>query len=225
MGAAVGGMAVATSIATAWPATVHDSCGQFFGTSLRACDPPIRPDARVLEIGCCEYDWLSAATVAWPEMTFTGIDWRRYTRQTRATVVQGDVRVHPFTEPFDWIVSISAIEHIGLGHYAKDPVDPNGDTATLERCWQWLAPGGWLYFDVPYNPSGYEVVGTSHRIYDDAAIVDRLLHGRPWRLAWSGVAGIHDTHQLIAPRPRSGGQEFDYIGFWWQKPGDVAHGD
>lgn len=213
-------MLTETDVITAWPAKVGDSCGQFFGTCLRAAAPALRPDARVLEIGCCEYDWLKTATTVWPEMRFTGIDWRHYKRASAASVIQGDVMVRDFAPAaFDWIVSISAIEHVGLGHYAKDPAREDGDSVTLRRAWGWLAPGGWLAFDVPYNPVAYQVVGTSHRIYDDAAIEARLAQGLPWVRHWSGVAGKGDTHQLIAPRPKQGGEDFDYIGFWWQKPG------
>lgn len=213
-------MIVATdALIEAWPATVGDSCGQFFTTALRTCRPELEPDARVLEIGCCEYDWLHTATERWPSMTFTGIDWRTYKRAIRGTVVKGDVRVYPFAPgSFDWIVSISALEHVGLGHYSNDPKDADGDAVALRNAWTWLAPGGWLYFDVPYNPARYEVVGTSHRIYDDAAIETRLRQGLGWVPRWSGVADKHDTKQLIAPRARTGGEDFDYIGFWWQKP-------
>jgi SAM-dependent methyltransferase len=180
----------------------------------------------VLEIGCCEYDFMADATRAWPGMTFTGIDWRHYKRPIpNATAIRGDVMTHPFEpQSFDWVVSISAIEHIGLGHYDRDPVQADGDTVAIGRAWDVLVPWGWLYFDVPYNPERYEVVGTSHRIYDDAAVVSRLLAGRPWRQAWSGVASRRETRTLIPPRPMRGGEDFDYIGFWWQKPGDADHG-
>lgn len=209
-----------------YPEQVGDSCGQFFSTALYAAKPELKPDARVLEIGCCEYNWLSLATTVWPDMTFTGIDWRRFKKAERATVIQGDVLTHPF-EPasFDWIVSISALEHIGLGHYANDPKDADGDVKTLAKCWDWLAPGGWLYFDVPYNPAKYEVCGTSHRVYDDAAIRTRLHQGRGWRESWRGVVDKHQTRALVnRPGPLAGGESFYYIGFWWQKPGDVTHG-
>jgi SAM-dependent methyltransferase len=216
---------VAQEVVAAWPAKVGDSCGQFFGTCLHAFSPELPANANVLEIGCCEYDWLDQATKTWPEMSFTGIDWRTYKRASRAVVIKGDVMTQPFpAESFDWIVSISAIEHVGLGHYSRDPVDPDGDSIAIRRAFDWLKPGGWLSFDVPYNPTAYQVVGTSHRIYDDAAVESRLVQGLPWRLAWSGVAGTGDTHQLIAPRPKKGGEDFDYIGFWWQKPEGVRHG-
>lgn len=213
-------MPVAT-IADAWPLTIRDECAQFFGTALRAANPDLSPTARVLEIGCCEFDWLSRATVLWPEMSFTGVDWRAYKRPGRAQVIKGDIMTQTFApESFDWIVSISALEHIGLGHYSHDPVQADGDVVTLAKCWDWLAPGGYLAFDVPYNPATYEVVGTSHRIYDDAAIASRLHQGKPWHEVWRGVVGKRATDQLIAsPTPRRGGEDFYYIGFWWQKPG------
>jgi hypothetical protein len=210
-----------TAISTAWPEKVSDSCGQFFGTALRAAHPDIRPDARVLEIGCCEYDWLKQATTVWPEMTFTGIDWRHYKRPGRATVIRGDVMTQVF-EPasFDWIVSISAIEHIGLGHYGHDPTAEDGDAVTIAKCWDWLSPGGWLSFDVPYNPGRYQVVGTSHRIYDNAAIAARLHQGRPWIERWRGVVKRgHESVLVTDPQPTAGGEDFYFIGFCWQKPG------
>ena len=210
-----------TTVADVWPATVKDACGQFFGTALRGAHPDHSPTARVLEIGCCEYDWLATATTVWPEMTFTGVDWRKYKRPVRADVIKGDIMAQTFApSSFDWIVSISALEHIGLGHYALDPKQVDGDVKTLAKCWDWLAPGGYLAFDVPYNPARYEVVGTSHRIYDDAAIGSRLKQGHPWREVWRGVVGKSATDQVItAPSPRRGGEDFYYIGFWWQKPG------
>lgn len=205
---------------SAYPEKVGDSCGQFFSTCLRAFAPRLPVHARVLEIGCAEFNWLKGASVAWPEMAFTGIDWRGHKRVAEGTtIIKGDVMTHDFAPAsFDWVVSISAIEHIGLGHYSNDPKREDGDTVALRRAYGWLAPGGWLYFDVPYNPAQFQTVGTSHRVYDDAAIDARLVAGLPWTQAWRGVAGKGDTHKLIAPRPKNGGEDFDYIGLWWQKP-------
>lgn len=80
------------SIAAAFPLDVGDACGNFFGTALRACAPPLPADGRCLEIGCAEFDVMKYATQAWPAMTFTGIDWRSAPREyPRTTVVRGDV--------------------------------------------------------------------------------------------------------------------------------------
>jgi hypothetical protein len=206
------------NMAQQWPAVVKDSCGQFFGTALRAANPPLPKTARVLEIGCAEYDWLTTATESWSEMTFTGIDWRAYKKTPpRTTIIKGDVLTHAFEKrSFDWVCLISSLEHIGLGHYDLDPADPDGDTKTINRIWKWLVPGGWLYFDVPYNHR-YEVVKTSHRIYDDAAVESRLRQGR-WRGHWRGVVGKGETSRLLTKTPPLGGGEaFYYLGCWWQK--------
>lgn len=207
-------------LASSWRYTGGDACAEFFSTALAVADPPVPLAARVLEIGCCEYDWLTPASATWPQMTFTGIDWRpRKHVPPRTTVIKGDVMAHSFAPAsFDWIVSISAMEHIGLGHYDHDPTDPDGDVTAFDRCWQWLTPGGWFYFDVPWNHR-YEVVGTSHRIYDDATIASRCRQGHPWREHWRGFAHSGQTSRLVPQPPATkGGHSFHYIGLWWQKP-------
>lgn len=200
-----------------WSYTGNDYCCQFFTTALAAFAPPIPPDASVLEIGCAELDWIALARKTWPQMSITGIDMRK-TKQSG--VIHGDVLTHGFTEAsFDWIVSISAIEHIGLGHY-QDPKHVDGDTVAMERAYRWLKPGGWMYFDVPWNAGidAYQVVGTSHRVYDDERILLRLRRD-PWRQAWSGVVKKQHTDRLVTHPPRiRGGDDFYYCGFWWQKP-------
>lgn len=108
-----------------------------------------------------------------PDLAITGIDWRAAERP--GTVVQGDVLVHDWPDAsFDAAVGISSIEHIGLGHYDHDPIDVDGDRHCMERVVRWLKSGGWVYADVPYGPA-YHVHGASHRVYDDAALRDRLI--------------------------------------------------
>jgi SAM-dependent methyltransferase len=210
-------------IAATWPAKTGDSCADFFGTCLRAFDPDIPSTASVLEIGCAEYDWLTPAHRAWPEMTLIGIDWRGVQKApVGARVVEGDARdpTHFAPESFDWIVSISAIEHMGLGHYAKDPKDENGDVRVMANAWQWLTPGGYMYVDVPWNAgvNAYQVCGTSHRVYDDAAIARRFLATSD-TIRWRGVCTRKRTQTLLMDTPRlSGGEDFYYIGLWLQKP-------
>ena len=105
-----------------------------------------------------------------------------------ATIVKGDVLTHDFPdESFDAVVGISSIEHIGLGHYDADPLDPEGDRHCMERIVRWLKPGGWVYLDVPFDAKGYHVEGDSHRVYDDAAIQGRLIvPGLTCRRRWYG---------------------------------------
>lgn len=200
-----------------------DACCDFFAQLLRAADPDVPESARVLEIGCAELDWLTIAATSWPSLKLTGIDWRGHKRPPQgATVIQGDVMRHAFPEAsFDLIVSISAIEHVGLGHYAQDPRAENGDSRALINGWRWLTPGGWLLFDVPWNAGAdaYEVVGSSHRVYDDATVESRLAQGLPWERVWTGAADMKQSAVILTDTPRlKGGERFYYRGFAWRKP-------
>lgn len=210
-------------IAAAFPLDVRDSCGNFFGTALRAFDPYISPSAKVLEIGCAEFNWLDHAARAWPEMTFTGIDWRKSKpRESNVTAVAGDVMLteHFPRETFDWVVSISAIEHIGLGHYDSDPKDVDGDTKAVMNAWRWLKPGGWFYLDVPWRADGFKVCGTfgtSHRIYDAAALDERFRLKAFWAERWRGFAATNKCDELLTNPPLLPGEQFHYVGLWLQK--------
>ena len=63
---------------------------------------------------------------------------------------------------FDAIVSISSIEHDGLGRYG-DPIDPDGDLRAMTRFRGLLEPGGLLLLAVPMGRDA--LVWNAHRIY------------------------------------------------------------
>lgn len=218
-----------TAIGVAWTYDGGHPGTRLFTACLAAGAPMVcTPGMRVLEIGCCEADWLTLAHAAWPEVDVVGID----TRQV--FVVEGDDPAHlgritrmnadamnsaAFApESFDAVVSISAIEHIGLGHYG-DPVDPDGDSQAVANVWRWLKPGGWFYFDVPYNPEGYTVQGTECRVYDDDAIQRRLwiaplAHQAQW--LWDGYVACDAPADLV-PAPTQQYRPFWYAAHVWRK--------
>jgi SAM-dependent methyltransferase len=147
------------------------------------------PQARVLEVGCAEADWITPMLALRPDLVITGIDWRKCTRP--GTVIQGDVLTQEFPDAsFDVMVGVSSMEHIGLGHYDQDPLDVDGDVHAMARVVRWLKLGGWVYLDVPYEPAGYRVEGTSHRVYDDAALQARLLPGLTIRQRWLSTTEV-----------------------------------
>jgi len=151
----------------------NDPCLSIFGDIYGAGQLVFPPHAHVLEIGCAEADWITPMLAERPDLQITGIDWRACTRPGR--VIRGDILT--WCSPpnrFDVVVGISSIEHIGLGHYDADPLDVDGDIHCMERVCRWLKPGGWVYADVPYEKA-YRVEGTSHRVYDDAALDARLV--------------------------------------------------
>jgi len=212
-----------------WSYAGHDVGMALFDACLRAGAPmTFTSGMRVLDLGCAECDWLERARAAWPEVAFVGVD-QRSPRKPRDGVIKGDVLQLDLFPPetFDAIVSLSAIEHIGLGHY-QDPRDPDGDTIAMRNAYRWLKPGGWMYFDVPYDPTGYRVQGTKCRVYDDAAVVSRLLttlpivdRSRPdvWvRASVHQYFAEHARPGHVIPRPTHAVQPFHYVAMVWKKP-------
>lgn len=162
---------------------------------------------RVLEIGCEGGEWLALAHRADPTLELVGVDWapkKVPTADAGYTIEAGDIRVMAFAPAsFDAIVALSALEHVGLGHYSEDPVDPDGDIVTVQRIQTWLKSGGWAYYDVPYTPDGFQLVrGTKCRSYDDASIGQRL--GAPTVLGYTDLAGDAWREKPTRNRPDSG---------------------
>ena len=169
------------------PYATQELCAGFWRDVWNAGIVTFPQGASVLEIGCAEDDWQTAMLAARPDLVITGIDWRSIERVGHL-IITGDVLAHDFgTHAFDAIVAVSTIEHIGLGSYNADPLDPDGDTHCLERCMRWLKPSGFLYLDVPYRPDGPYSVNSNFRAYDEPALQTRLLGG--WSERYRQVCG------------------------------------
>ena len=154
-----------------------------------------------------------------PDLSIIGIDWRGTLRPAAQLVLKGDVLRQDFgVASFDAIVLVSALEHIGLGHYDADPLYEHGDFACVSRAKQWLKPGGLLYFDVPWNPDpGFEVMGTECRVYDDLSLRDRL-RGDQWIERFRGWTTASETSTLLPARPTTKNGRFYYVACVWEKP-------
>jgi SAM-dependent methyltransferase len=189
-----------------------------FSACLKAGAPmTFTPGMRVLEVGACESNWLELARAAWPEVEFVGFDQRK--GKPREGVIKGDglnTDLFP-AESFDAVVSLSAIEHFGLGHY-KDPLDSDGDSRIVANVWRWLKPGGWFYFDVPYDPTGYRVQGTKCRVYDDGAIAVRLWlqPSMDFYAQFTGYSHAKAAGTLV-PKPTDPVKPFHYVAMVWRK--------
>jgi SAM-dependent methyltransferase len=96
-----------------------------------------------------------------------------------------DQREYPFTHPnlqtiqrdifeaqpdpelrFDAVVSVSTIEHLGLGAYGDREV-PDGDRRGVAALWSLVRPGGRMIVTVP---AGRPAVQRGYRVYDAARL-------------------------------------------------------
>lgn len=207
------------AFADCWVDPGDDACVTFFSQCLARARFDIPPGARILELGCAEYPWMRHVRRVCPDLEVTGIDWRETEDGQQGDILTVDFPLASFAA----IIAISTIEHIGLGHYRSDPIDPEGDTTALARAWRWLRPGGVLFFDVPFDPTGYRVQGTKCRVYDRATLRERL-QDAPLRAAettavwaWEGYARATDTAHVQTAIPTEPVDPFWYVGLVGRK--------
>lgn len=88
-----------------------------------------------------------------------------------------NLSVFKITGQYDWILSISTLEHVA---HDVEPRDPDGSTAALEHLRSLLAPGGRMLVTVPL---GYHPHFDAHLL--EGAGADRcatlVRHGSSWR--------------------------------------------
>lgn len=174
------------------------------------CNPKLPAGGpRVYEIGACDTDWIERVMACDPSKNVRGMDWRE---EPRACMDRGDVLTMdlPVADAF---VGISSIEHVGLGNYT-DPVDADGDMKAVRRLKDALAPGGFLYMDVPYAPEGYWQLGRKCRIYDDASLFTRF--GPHAVLAYADPSG-NEMEKPTKNRNTKDGRPYWYVALFLRK--------
>lgn len=91
-----------------------------------------------------------------------------------AAITVDEYEKKPF--PFDAAVSISSLEHDGLGRYG-DPVNPDGDLQTMTRMKSLIKKDGLLFLSVPVGRD--KLVWNLHRVYGKIRL-PKLLDG--WKI-------------------------------------------
>lgn len=77
-------------------------------------------------------------------------------------------------ETFDIAISLSAIEHFGLGTYGEGRPHAYYDVLALRTIWQLLKTGGVCYLTVPFGGWHLDVV-PHWRVYDRSSVAMRLV--------------------------------------------------
>jgi SAM-dependent methyltransferase len=193
-----------------------------FSNALKHWRFDIPNGARVLELGCNETDFSRHLLRLRPDVQMVGIDARHAAdfhgqRFIVADASNSDLFTAPGLEPgsFDWVISLGAIEHFGLGWYG-DPKRPNADTLAIANAWHWLKPGGHLYFDVPWTPARHHET-PHYRVYSDQSMRERFTDSFAWRAkAW--CRNEHERDEFLSVRPMEAWTPFYFLMQWGTKP-------
>lgn len=158
-----------------WSYSESDPAMMLWTAALAKWTLTLPDDAAVLELGCAETDWLERMHAQNPHYRLTGVDIHAPGNRWPFVKAGSAMDARLFApESFDAIVLLGALEHFGLGFYG-DPVDDDGDTKTMVNIARWLKPGGWVYFDVPCQPT-YSVRPNRHfRDYAPSSVQERLI--------------------------------------------------
>ena len=174
----------------------------------------LQPPARVLDVGSCESTVaLSLASLGYAA---TALDPRPYAFQhPRLSIVTSGVEDLSMDEPFDAVVLLSTIEHLGIGSYGLRK-DNRQDLEAMRHIRGLLRPGGLLVLTTPF---GMAKVDELERTYDVAGVHELIegfeLDGEPtvlvrrsrteWNLDEAGFSDVTDDRlrvvMLSAYRP------------------------
>jgi SAM-dependent methyltransferase len=191
-----------------WTYAEADPSILLFDRAVKAWGLELPEGARVLELGCCETNFSHWLRRADPNVRLTGVDVNSMSpnEDYKGLFVQSAAERCDFDpSSFEAVIILGALEHFGLGFYG-DPVDEDADIKTLLKVADWLVPGGWVYYDVPWTPRTHYVTENRHfRVYDDFTLpmVDGLT---PTRRAYAHG----ETLQPHGPRP-----EQPVVPFWY----------
>ena len=73
---------------------------------------------------------------------------------------------------FDFVLSISSVEHDGLGGYG-DPINPDGDLKSMKEMKKFVRPGGIMFLNVPIGED--RVIFNRERVYGKLRLPKLLL--------------------------------------------------
>ncbi len=99
-----------------------------------------------------------------------------------------EYKKNPIT--FDYLLSVSSIEHDGLGRYG-DPINPFGDIETMQELTGWLKEEGLFFLSMPVGKD--LLVWNAHRIY---GLIRLPMLLQSWEVV--GSVGHSEKHFLVS---------------------------
>lgn len=112
------------------------------------------------------------------------------------TITPANMRMQfdSFSESFDVVVTVSSVEHAGLGRYG-DALNPYGDRQAIARAWCATKDGGYLVIGVPIGSDTIEY--NAHRVYGPVMFPHLVAN---WEQLWQAPSGFNRIHVLQKPR-------------------------
>lgn len=138
--------------------------------------------SKILEVGA--HDSPISSMLAKTGFSVHGVDLRECDQETHPNYTH---HIFDFSNPnteflqnhagtFDCVVSISALEHFGLGTYNKLPYNPYADVYAAAYISALLRKEGAFYCVVPYGGRYREII-PHWKVYDMGEIIYRFGHG------------------------------------------------
>ena len=115
-----------------------------------------------LVIGSTEPCYESLAIAHGAEVTL--VEYQKITVEYPGFATLTEKEFQKETKAFDFAISISSVEHSGLGRYG-DPLDPDGDLKSMSILYNRLKVGAHLFLSVPVGEDKIE--WNTHRVYGE----------------------------------------------------------
>ena len=126
------------------------------------CIKDVKPK-RIVDIG--SYRHFILGLLAHHELTSIDVR-RKKIRLENEIAITCDARRTPLeSNSFDLVLSLSSIEHFGLGRYGDD-FDLSGDMKAIAEFTRILKPNGYIIFSVPITGGKPFIAFNAHRVYD-----------------------------------------------------------
>lgn len=115
----------------------------------------LEPGARILDVGAAESTLaLSLASLGYEVVA---LDPRGYPlTHPKLRAESSPIEAWETAEPFDAVLCVSTIEHIGAGDYGDEPGPEGADERALRKIHELTKPGGMLVLTAPLGRDGYE---------------------------------------------------------------------
>jgi SAM-dependent methyltransferase len=126
---------------------------------------------KILDIG--SYRLFLIGLLAFGKITTVDVRQRTPTLQNEILTIC-DAKKLSFPEhSFDVVISLSSIEHFGLGRYGDD-IDPSADRKAIDEMIRVLKPNGRLIFSTTLTRGEPVIVYNAHRIYNHSIILEMV---------------------------------------------------